>query len=42
MSTERDELVRIIAAPRMHTNESLGKAGAIADAILAAGYRRPE
>ncbi|WP_068166479.1 hypothetical protein [Rhodococcus phenolicus] len=40
----RDELTRIISAPRMHTNESLGKARAIADAILAryAVVERPE
>lgn len=31
----RDELVQILAQKRMHTNESLGKQGADADAILA-------
>ena len=31
----RDELVQILAQKRIHTNESLGKQGADADAILA-------
>ena len=31
----RDELVQILAQKRIHTNESLGRQGADADAILA-------
>ncbi|MGJ5667776.1 hypothetical protein QLG13_07895 [Rhodococcus aetherivorans] len=38
---DRDELARIIMAPRMHTNASGDKQRAIADAILASGYRKP-
>lgn len=39
--TDREELANIIRAPRMHTNTSGDKRRAIADAILAAGYRKP-
>lgn len=41
MTTEREELAAIISAPRMHTNMSGDKHRATADAILAAGYRKP-
>ncbi|WML63638.1 hypothetical protein [Rhodococcus sp. AH-ZY2] len=39
--TDREELTNIIRAPRIHTNTSGDKQRAIADAILAAGYRKP-
>lgn len=39
MST-RDELVKILATPRMHTNGSLDKHRATADALIAEGWRK--
>ncbi|WP_280499375.1 hypothetical protein [Nocardia cyriacigeorgica] len=39
--TIRDQLAAIIRAPRGHTNEAGGLHAAIADAILAAGWRPP-
>ena len=38
---EREELVKILATKRVYVNTSLGMHEATADAILAAGYRKP-
>ena len=38
--TARDELVELLAAPRMHANGSLDKHRATGDAVIAAGWRK--
>lgn len=39
--SDRDEIAQIIMSPRMATNMSGDRQRAIADDILAAGYRKP-